>query len=405
MFNLPILLYRKDNGQFETSFLDLDNFSNFLINNPNITKRYMGNSLFNEKHDVSFYISDDQIAFGSINDKSSKYGVYVGPCLLADPTEKLMHSMLNRGNSPFKDNPEKYYDQLFEYIKKLPKLTIERFLWLLSFTNNYVNQEVLDYNKFHQVSIPKNRIDLNEKNILNIPYEEAFDAHEYITLLEEIKILILNSSDKTTEDYWLDNSNRYFNNLLKEENDIDNIRFYKNSFIQFLMYFMPSLIEKGISEKQIVDLNNQLINEVERAIVKQQIEALYLKAISSYTKIVNKTTIESKSDNIIINRALNYIHDNINNPINSNDIADSIGISRGYLSSLFNKELKMKISDYINQEKIEVAKSLLFNSENHIIDISNYLSFSSQNYFQNIFKKYTGLTPLKYQQNKLNKTN
>ncbi|MBR6232946.1 MAG: helix-turn-helix transcriptional regulator, partial [Erysipelotrichaceae bacterium] len=68
----------------------------------------------------------------------------------------------------------------------------------------------------------------------------------------------------------------------------------------------------------------------------------------------------------------------------------------GYLSYLFNSQVHMKISDYISKEKIELSKSLLRSTNNSIVDIANYLSFSSQSHFNNTFKKLTGMTPLAY---------
>jgi AraC-like DNA-binding protein len=58
----------------------------------------------------------------------------------------------------------------------------------------------------------------------------------------------------------------------------------------------------------------------------------------------------------------------------------------------------MKLNDYINRQKIEEAKNLLAFSDRSLSEISSYLCFSSQSYFQNLFKKYEGITPLQYRQ-------
>ena len=46
--------------------------------------------------------------------------------------------------------------------------------------------------------------------------------------------------------------------------------------------------------------------------------------------------------------------------------------------------------------KLEEAKSLLTHSDKTLSEISNYLCFSSQSYFQNVFKQKFGLTPKQY---------
>ena len=56
----------------------------------------------------------------------------------------------------------------------------------------------------------------------------------------------------------------------------------------------------------------------------------------------------------------------------------------------------VSLSQYILDLKIEKAKNLLQYSEYNIVDIANYLSFSSQSHFIQVFQKKTGLTPHKY---------
>ena len=46
--------------------------------------------------------------------------------------------------------------------------------------------------------------------------------------------------------------------------------------------------------------------------------------------------------------------------------------------------------------RLEEARNLLTHSEKSLAEISNYLCFSSQAYFQNVFKKKFGITPTQY---------
>ena len=62
----------------------------------------------------------------------------------------------------------------------------------------------------------------------------------------------------------------------------------------------------------------------------------------------------------------------------------------------FKEELGIHIGAFITRCKLEEAKSLLTYSDKSLSEISNYLCFSSQSYFQNVFKKKFGITPLQY---------
>lgn len=53
----------------------------------------------------------------------------------------------------------------------------------------------------------------------------------------------------------------------------------------------------------------------------------------------------------------------------------------------------MTVGEFITRSKLEEAKTLLIYSEKSLADISFDLCFSSQSYFQRLFKKEYGITP------------
>ena len=396
LLNIPMMIYQKESGKIESGFFPDNAFSEVIMNNPSITNRYMGSSMFDREHTVSYYISDDQIAFGSVLDKDSPYAVYIGPCLLSDPTEKMMHSMLTRSNSPFRSDPERYYDQIYSYILSLPRFTPERFLWLLSFSNNCINHEVSDPRDFFQTSIAKNRLDLSAKKITE-PDEETGLYHKVrFDLFARIRILVANGSVEKMAEFWNLSSEDYFHTIAKLRSQGDRLRFEKDMFIQFVTRLAELTEDLGVSEKQAFRLSSSLIEEAEACIVSQQIETLYRKALISSTESVRSVVTEKGGNNYLLRKAIAYIHDNIEKPVSASQIAEELNVSTGHLSRIFNTSMKMKISDYVNARKIAIAESLLTDTDSGLIEIAEYLSFSSQSHFQNIFKRYAGITPLQY---------
>ena len=97
-----------------------------------------------------------------------------------------------------------------------------------------------------------------------------------------------------------------------------------------------------------------------------------------------------------VTQCVDYIYSNIKERITIADLAAYTGLSESYLSRVFKQNLGVSISDYIREKKIEKATHLLKYSDKPIIDIANYLSFSSQSHFIQIFESFTGLTPKKY---------
>lgn len=51
---------------------------------------------------------------------------------------------------------------------------------------------------------------------------------------------------------------------------------------------------------------------------------------------------------------------------------------------------------YVTKCKLEEACDLLVYGQRSLAEISAYLGYSSQSYFQNVFKKQHGVTPVQY---------
>lgn len=99
-----------------------------------------------------------------------------------------------------------------------------------------------------------------------------------------------------------------------------------------------------------------------------------------------------------VHEAIFYIKDHFMEPLSLQTIADNVYVSRGYLSNIFNETTGMKLTDYINIQRINYAKTLLYSSDANVTNIAESCGFESITYFERIFKQLTGVTPLKFKQ-------
>ncbi len=87
----------------------------------------------------------------------------------------------------------------------------------------------------------------------------------------------------------------------------------------------------------------------------------------------------------------------LNDDLRLTDLQRVFPISRSYLSQLFNKELGMSFSDYVNQFRIEESKRLM-DAEPlaSIQEIAERSGFHSISTFRRAFTKHTGIIPSEY---------
>lgn len=77
-------------------------------------------------------------------------------------------------------------------------------------------------------------------------------------------------------------------------------------------------------------------------------------------------------------------------------LAKSVNTTANYLSQTLNEQLDMSFFDYVNGYRIEMAKTLLDQSKNKVLDIAMEVGFNSKSAFYSAFKKHTLTTPNEY---------
>lgn len=173
------------------------------------------------------------------------------------------------------------------------------------------------------------------------------------------------------------------------------LRNFQYHFIITCALITRYCVEGGLELEQAYRLSDFYIQKMDKYTRTEDIIALHHTMVLDFTGkmlLLQKNAIISKS----ITLAIDYIYQHLHDRITIQELADTIGLSPSYLSKLFKRELGISVSDYIREKKIENAQNLLKYSNYDITDIANYLAFSSQSHFIQVFQKYIGMTPKKY---------
>ena len=93
--------------------------------------------------------------------------------------------------------------------------------------------------------------------------------------------------------------------------------------------------------------------------------------------------------------AMDYILDNLTQELLLEELADYCGLSISQFKQKFKDQLGVSPRCFINQQKVESAKSLLLEGMSKT-EIAMQLGFSSSSYFAAVFKKFTSCTPSEY---------
>lgn len=124
---------------------------------------------------------------------------------------------------------------------------------------------------------------------------------------------------------------------------------------------------------------------------------LYSFLLDLSQQLTNSGTLDRQLDRLA--PVLSYIEANIHRPLSLQELADTAMITPQYLCLLFKKILNMRPMVYVNQERINLSKALMFReSGKRIQEIGQMVGFDHPSYFSAQFKRYTGMSPEQFKQ-------
>lgn len=165
----------------------------------------------------------------------------------------------------------------------------------------------------------------------------------------------------------------------------------------------PFITLKVSQKNEIILLMNRILQE--RESLEPGSEFLnYLLVLELFVllsralKMEWENSIKNKSPKLkeLIGISINYIHNNFERDISLGDIAKFVFLSPSYFTRAFKEETGMSPISYLLKVRIERAKELLSDTGLKISDIALSVGFSNQQRFNEMFKKYTSITPLQY---------
>jgi AraC-type DNA-binding domain-containing proteins len=165
----------------------------------------------------------------------------------------------------------------------------------------------------------------------------------------------------------------------------------------------PFITLKVSQKNEIVTILNRIIKELESSepgseFLNHLLVMEVFVLISRALKMEWENSIKGKSPKLreLIGISINFIHNNFERDISLGNIARFVFLSPSYFTRAFKDETGMSPISYLLKIRIDRARELLADTSLKISDIALSVGFSNQQRFNEMFKKYTKMTPLQY---------
>ena len=332
----------------------------------------------------------EQGMYGQIRIKNSPMRVIFGPVFPTPITEDTVMTVARRNLTDKKD-----MDALAEFLYSIPNCSYNQIVNLTALLNFIINGEMFDIaeqfleessdvgNKL-AVTYTENLYKSQDEQVLHGTYQFENMLLSFVRDGETDKLnAFLTSTAKTTH--------------LREGKLAEApLRQAKNLLIGVAtMVGKVGAIGGGLGVEETYRLIDLYIQECEKTSSTEEVKVLQYNMLLDFTDRVAQVKAPRNASKEIY-ACMQYIQNHTNCQIGIYDVAGFIGNSRTYITKKFRQETGESITDFIIKSKIRDAKRLLTYSNRSLSEISTHLCFSSQAYFQTVFKKSTGMTPNEY---------
>ncbi len=190
-----------------------------------------------------------------------------------------------------------------------------------------------------------------------------------------------------------------FNEMMFEKRVPDLLRNCKNYCIIMNTLLRKAAENGGVHPIYIDRVSSDFAFKIEALSFPSDTPQLMKDIFKTYCRLVQKHTMNGYSE--LVKNTILLIDSDISAPLSPSALAKTHNVSLGYLSTLFRKETKKTLTEYIKDRRIAHAKHLLKTTQLQVQTIALNCGIMDLQYFSKIFKKNTGQTPRQYRESRI----
>lgn len=326
----------------------------------------------------------NHIAFPLLQQDELLGVVVAGPFLMDTPDSTLVYRLMDSHTL----TPElslKLYDRLLglpimppakvQQLKKLmdhllsPLLPMERAQLLKTQEKMYQQSRINETIQIYKgQSVPASREFFREKESILLTKVRTGSVQEAKALLNELIGYV----------------------LFSEGGNVDAVRIHA---IELTTLLSRVAMDGGARTDSIYELNSRFLVLISK---EQSVDDLCYLLQDVVESFMDAMFSSKDKGNPYIRSALKYMAENYDQPLTLAKMADIVGLSKSYFSTLFHEIVGVSFREYLCRIRVEESKRLLLSSEYSLTDIAIAMGFTDQSHYCKMFKRIVGMPPGQY---------
>ena len=150
----------------------------------------------------------------------------------------------------------------------------------------------------------------------------------------------------------------------------------------------------GVHPLYIDRASSELARRIEEVATTEEGAEVMREMFRAYCMLVRRHSIQKYSS--VVRQAVIAVDTDLSSDLSPSRLAEAVGVSPGYLSTVFRKETGSTLTEYVRSRRMELAEHLLSGTELQIQTVALHCGIMDVQYFTKLFKRRTGMTPSEY---------
>lgn len=169
----------------------------------------------------------------------------------------------------------------------------------------------------------------------------------------------------------------------------------RNGILPFVLSLIHIIIESGRATDALPDTIISKFSDFAEIESSGSLKDWLFETLKDSIQVIHK---RRGLLHLLVRRTLEQVNQKYYMDISLKTLATSLKVSPSYLGQLFKEETGKYFNDYLTQVRLQASIDLLLETDMKINDIINRIGIPNQSYYNRIFKKYYGISPIAFRQ-------
>lgn len=123
-----------------------------------------------------------------------------------------------------------------------------------------------------------------------------------------------------------------------------------------------------------------------------------LESVTEIQRVLTSSSALPQPTSMLVKQASAFIQQNYTRSFSLEELSETIGVSKSYLSRIFKADTGISLWDFLNRYRVQKAKELLLLTDKSITAIAADVGYEDVGYFGRVFREIVGCSPRAFRQ-------